>query len=187
MSTSGPVGAGTDPLEGEDLATEHWQDARHWMSIYDDLIRFKQGVLQRVRGELAKLPPVARKAAGADVAFIEAQMAGYYARLELWYKRVWTLQGMWLDPQGRILRHRGQEVALTQREFDLLKFLLDHPHRFYTTTQIMGGAWSDSALFPEEVRNYIMRIRRLLARMEIPCELVNRPGRGYSLTFRLQE
>ena len=25
------------PLEGEDIETEHWEDARHWMSIYDDL------------------------------------------------------------------------------------------------------------------------------------------------------
>ncbi|MGO9857594.1 MAG: hypothetical protein ACLPYY_21455 [Acidimicrobiales bacterium] len=24
------------PLEGEDIGTEHWEDARHWMSIYDD-------------------------------------------------------------------------------------------------------------------------------------------------------
>ena len=23
------------PLEGEDIDTEHWEDARHWMSIYE--------------------------------------------------------------------------------------------------------------------------------------------------------
>jgi hypothetical protein len=26
-----------------------------------------------------------------------------------------------------------------------------------------------------------------LARLEIPCELVNRPGRGYSLIFRNED
>jgi len=51
----------------------------------------------------------------------------------------------------------------------------------------MGYAWSDSALFPEEVRNYVSRVRKILARLEIPCELVNRPGRGYSLTFRNED
>jgi hypothetical protein len=76
------------------------------MSIYDDLIRFKLGLLERVTRELPKLHPVAQKAAKVDVTFIENQMAGYYDRLDLWYQR------------------------------------------------------------------------------EIPCELVNRPGRGYSLTFR---
>ncbi|MGA7986921.1 MAG: winged helix-turn-helix domain-containing protein [Candidatus Dormiibacterota bacterium] len=174
----------TTPLEGEDIETEHWEDARHWMSIYDDLIRFKHGLLDRVQRELPKLHPVARSAADEDVRFIETQMAGYYARLDLWYQRVWQLQGLWLDPNGRVVRHKGQEAVLTHREFELLQFLLDHPHRYYTAAQITGFAWSDSALFPEEVRNYVSRIRKILARLDIPADLVNRPGRGYSLTFR---
>jgi hypothetical protein len=179
-----PKTPGHGPLEGEDIETEHWEDARHWMSIYDDLIRFKLGLLERVERELPKLHPVAQNAAKVDVTFIENQMAGYYDRLDLWYQRVWKLQGLWLDPNGRVLRHKGKEAVLTHREFELLQFLLDHPHRFYTSSQIMGYAWSDSALFPEEVRNYVSRVRKILARLEIPCDLVNRPGRGYSLTFR---
>ncbi|MFZ0128597.1 MAG: winged helix-turn-helix domain-containing protein [Candidatus Dormiibacterota bacterium] len=154
------------------------------MSIYDDLIRFKLGLLDRVQRELPKLYPVAQAAADEDVRFIEAQMAGYYTRLDLWYQRVWDLQGLWLDPDGRVVRHKGREAVLTHREFELLQFLLDHPHRFYTAAQITGLAWSDAALFPEEVRNYVLRVRKILARLEIPCDLVNRPGRGYSLTFR---
>jgi hypothetical protein len=140
------------------------------MSIYDDLIRFKLGLLERVKRELPKLHPVAQKAAKVDVTFIENQMAGYYDRLDLWYQRVWKLQGLWLDPDGRVLRHKGKEAVLTHREFELLQFLLDHPHRFYTSSQIMGYAWSD-ALFPEEVRNYVSRVRKILAQLEIPCDL----------------
>jgi DNA-binding response OmpR family regulator len=37
--------------------------------------------------------------------------------------------------------------VLTNREFELFQFLLDHPHRYYTSSQIFGYAWSDSALF----------------------------------------
>ena len=177
----------TRALEGEDIATKHWVDARHWMSISDDLIRFKMGLLDRVQRELPKLHPVAQTAADEDVRFIEAQMAGYYARLDLWYQRVWELQGLWLDPDDRVVRHKGQEAVLTHREFELLQFLLDHPHRFYTAVQITGLAWSDAALFPEEGRNYVLRVRKILTRLEIPCDLVNRPGRGYSLTFRSKD
>ena len=64
------------PLEGEDIATSHWEDARHWMSIYADLIEFKRGILDRVRRDVSKLPPVARRAAEADVLIIESQMQG---------------------------------------------------------------------------------------------------------------
>jgi DNA-binding response OmpR family regulator len=172
------------PLEGENLETTHWEDARHWMSVYADLLRFKVGLLDRVRQELPKLKPVAQRAAQEDLVIIEHQMAGYEARLDLWYARVWELQGLWLDPDGRVIRHQGREASLTKREFQLLEFLLDHPHRFFTASQILGQAWADPALFPEEVRNYIRRLRKLLVALEIPADIVNRPGRGYSLVFR---
>jgi DNA-binding response OmpR family regulator len=172
------------PLEGEDLETTHWEDARHWMSVYADLLRFKVGLLERVQRELPKLKPVAREAASVDLVIIEQQMLGYQARLDLWYERIWELHGLWLDPDGRMIRHQGREASLTKREFQLLQFLLDHPHRFFTANQILGQAWADPALFPEEVRNYIRRLRNLLAVLGIPADLVNRPGRGYSLVFR---
>lgn len=172
------------PLEGEHIGTTHWEDARHWMSIYADLIEFKLGILDRVRRDVTKLPPIARSAAEADVKIIESQMDGYQKRLDLWYRRVWDLNGLWLDPEGRLIRYQGREATLTAREFQLLQFLLDHPHRYFTVTQVLDKAWAEPALFPEEVRNYIRRVRKILASLEIPCDLVNRPGRGYSLEFR---
>ena len=154
------------------------------MSIYADLLEFKRGLLDRIRLDLAALRPIAQKAAEVDLRIIDEQMQGYQKRLDLWYKRIWDLQGLWLDPTGRMIRHKGNDVSLTKREFQLLQFLLNHPHRYFTTTQILGQAWADPALFPEEVRNYIRRLRKILAELEIPVDIVNRPGRGYSLIFR---
>jgi DNA-binding response OmpR family regulator len=173
-------------LEGEDLQTKRWEDARHWISIYADLLGFKRGILARVRKDVANLQPSAKEAAVADLDIIESQMHGYQVRLDLWYQRLWDLQGLWLDPAGRMVRHQGHEMALTNREFQLLQFLLSHPHRFFTTSQILGQAWADPALFPEEVRNYIRRLRKILTDLEIPVDLVNKPGRGYSLVFRTE-
>jgi hypothetical protein len=177
----------TEGLEGENLATTHWADARHWIGVYADLIRFKVGLLERVQRELPKLHPVAQTAAATDLGIIEAQMRGYQERLDLWYQRLWDLQGLQLDPEGQLIRHRGREAHLTKREYQLLQFLLDHPHRFFTVNQLLSRAWADPALYPEEVRNYVRRIRKILTDLEIPSELVNRPGRGYSLVFRADD
>lgn len=175
---------GSPPLEGEDIRTSHWEDARHWMSIYGDLLEFKQGLIDRIRRDLTRLEPVARKAAEVDLNMIESQMLGYQKRLELWTRRVWDLHGLWLDPEGRMVRYKGAEATLTVREFQLLQFLLEHPYRYFTVTQILGQAWAEPNLFPEEVRNYVRRVRKVLMALEIPCDVVNRPGRGYSLEFQ---
>jgi hypothetical protein len=171
-------------LEGEDITTSHWEDARHWMSIYDDLLRFKRGLLARVARDLPTLSPIAQSAAVDDLRIIEDQLEGYQLRLDLWYRRVWELKGLWLDPESHMVRHQGAEAHLTNREFQLLQFLLDHPHRFFTADQIKDRAWAEPALFPEEVRNYVRRLRKILAHLQIPCDIVNRPQKGYSLVFR---
>jgi hypothetical protein len=172
------------PLEGEHLETTDWEDARHWMSIYGDLLEFKRGVLDRIRLDLAKLPPVARSAAEGDFTLIAGQMDGYQKRLDLWLRRLRELGGLELDPDGRLIRYQGREATLTVREFQLLRFLLDHPYRFFSVTEILGQAWAEPTLFPEEVRNYVRRLRKVITALQIPCKVVNRPGRGYSLEFR---
>ncbi len=172
------------PLEGENLATSRWEDARHWISIYADLLEFKRGILGRVERDITNLKPEAQAAAAIDLKIIETQMLGYQDRLDLWFARTWELQGLRLDAEGRMVRHKGREVALTKREYQLLEFLLDHPHRYFLTAQILDRAWADPALFPEEVRNYVSRLRKILHDLEIPVDLVNKPGRGYSLVFR---
>ena len=171
------------PLEGEEISSERWEDARHWISIYSDLVKFKLGLLDRVEHELPKLALIAQKAASEDVTIIRHQLDGYYVRLQLWFERLWKLQGLWLDPVGRTMQYQGNEVKLTEREFELLDFLIAHPNRYFSASQIMTYAWSDSALYPEEVRNYILRLRRILKIFSLPCYIANKPGKGYALTF----
>lgn len=157
------------------------------MSIYGDLIEFKRGILDRVRGDLSKLPPAARKAAEADVHIIESQMHGYQRRLDLWHRRVAELNGLSMDPAERRIKYGEEEATLTLREFQLLKFLLDHPYRFFTVAQILALAWAEPNLFPEQVRSYVWRLRKVFVEMQLPCDIVNRPGRGYSLEFRAEK
>jgi hypothetical protein len=180
------VDAMPPPLEGELIETTHWEDAHHWMSIYADLIDFKVGILDQVRRDLSKLVPVAQRAAEADVEIIENQMEGYQVRFDLWSRRVRDLHGLWLDSDRQVILYKDRQAHLTAREFQLVRFLLNHPHRSFTVTQILDKAWAGNALFPEEVRNYVSRVRKVLRSLEAPCDVISRPGRGYSLVFRSQ-
>ncbi len=175
------------PLAGEDLGTNHWEDARHWLSIYTDLLEFKRGILDRIGRDLGKLPPVAQAAAARDVHVIEVQMEAYQERLDLWNQRVRDLRGLWLDVEKRAIHYKALEARLSTREFQLLQFLLDRPNRYFTVSEILGQAWGQPNLFPEEVRNYVLRLRQIITAMQIPCELLNRPRRGYSLSFKKDE
>lgn len=175
------------PLEGEDIGTSHWEDARHWMSIYADLLDFKRGLLDRVRRDVTKLPSPARKAAERDLEIIAIQMGGYQQRLDLWYRRVWELHGLWLDRETRTVHYKSLTATMTAREFQLLEFLLDHPHRYFSVAQILNDAWAQPALFPEEVRTYVRRLRKRLVELDIPCDILNQPRRGYGLRFRQDE
>jgi DNA-binding response OmpR family regulator len=157
------------------------------MAVYSDLIRFKNGLLDRVRRELPKLHPNAQLAAAADLAIIEKQMEGYQQRLELWAQRLWELHGLALDPEQSTIQYGGREVRLTGREFQLLQFLLDRPQRSFTALQLASRAWSDPGLSPDEIRNYVRRLRKLLSDLEVPADLINRPGRGYSVVIRERE
>ncbi len=69
----------------------------------------------------------------------------------------------------------------------LLQFLLDQPRRYFTVNQILSQAWAEPALFTVEVRNYVRRVRKVLVALGIPCDLVNRPSRGYSLEFHVDK
>jgi DNA-binding response OmpR family regulator len=153
--------------------------------VYADLLRFKQRLLGRVQAELGHLSPEVQRAAAEDLAIIEGQMEGYRARLDIWYQRLAELEGLALDSESRTVRHQRHSARLTDREFELLRFLVEHPHRYYTPEQLMARAWQGANLFPEEVRNYVLRLRKLITRMEIPYELLNRPGHGYSLVLKV--
>jgi len=153
------------------------------MSIYADLLEFKRGLLDRVERDVANLPPVAQKAAMVDLRIIDDQMQGYQRRLDLWYKRIWDLQGLWLDPTGRMIRHKGQSVSLTKREWQLLSFFLTNPNQFFSAEDVALPAWGPEASI-EQFRTYVTRLRHKLLPFRGVCEVVNEKGKGYRLVVQ---
>ncbi|MGA2011210.1 MAG: response regulator transcription factor [Solirubrobacteraceae bacterium] len=74
------------------------------------------------------------------------------------------LPDMTIDGAGRRVFVRGEEVALTQREFDVLLFLARHPGQAFSRNQLMDAIWQYS--FYTDTSTVTVHIRRLRAKIE---------------------
>ncbi len=69
-----------------------------------------------------------------------------------------------IDPASRRVQARGEEVQLTQREFDVLLFLARHPGQVFSRNQLMDAIWQYS--FYTDTSTVTVHIRRLRAKIE---------------------
>ena len=74
------------------------------------------------------------------------------------------LDDMTIDPAARRVVVRGEEVQLTQREFDVLLFLARHPGQVFSRNQLMDAVWQYS--FYSDTSTVTVHIRRLRAKIE---------------------
>jgi DNA-binding response OmpR family regulator len=91
-----------------------------------------------------------------------------------------------LDVAGRTLRRGGREVGLKPREFDLLHFLLRHPRRVFTRSQLLAQvcpAGEGGATFAGSERTVDVHVRGLREKLEAdpsaPAVLQTVWGVGY--------
>jgi two-component system response regulator ResD len=74
------------------------------------------------------------------------------------------LSDMTIEPASRRVFVRGDEVTLTQREFDVLLFLARHPGQVFSRNQLMDAIWQYS--FYTDTSTVTVHIRRLRAKIE---------------------
>lgn len=183
MSIANEAGRRFDPkfrlLSDEDPATPHATDARRWIDIYARLIDFKEHLLERVRSQRA----TQSSSVEIDDRLAEIELGRLRSRLAFWQDRHRELAPLDLDERRGIVRRDGRSVRLTRREAQLLRFLESHPNRFFDSETLAAEAWKDPNLTAEQVRTYVVRLRRRLADAEVPCSLCSERGRGYALMF----
>jgi DNA-binding response OmpR family regulator len=75
------------------------------------------------------------------------------------------LPDMRIDPASRQVHVRGEEVQLTQREFDVLLFLARHPGQVFSRNQLMDSVWQYS--FYTDTSTVTVHIRRLRSKLEV--------------------
>jgi hypothetical protein len=75
----------------------------------------------------------------------------------------------------------GAAIIRSRAEHGLI---LSRSPRTVMVVELAQSSWSSTT--PDGVRNSVTD-RFHIVRLEIPCELVNRPGRGYLLTLRNED
>jgi hypothetical protein len=170
-------------IPGEMPDSDDPEDARQWVTIYRELVNFAERSLSRLQAEAPNGHAIGSGPSDADQLWMETHLRRLRSRLEFWEHRFWELAGLDLDIRRRILSHGGQRLRLTRRETELLAFLAQRPGQFYAAGQLVIQAWHAPELSEEQLRTYIVRLRRHLSAAKVPARLVSEPRRGYGLVF----
>ena len=90
------------------------------------------------------------------------------------------LGGLSLDPASHRVMGKGQPVELGPTEFRLLHFLMTHPERVHSRTQLLDQIWGDHVFLEERtVDVHIRRLRKALEPTGLDGLVQTVRGTGY--------
>jgi two-component system, OmpR family, phosphate regulon response regulator PhoB len=93
------------------------------------------------------------------------------------------IAGLRLDPSTRRVSHDGRDVRLGPTEFRLLHFLMAHPERVHSRSQLLDRVWGDHVFIEERtVDVHVKRLREALAPVNCSQMIETLRGAGYRLT-----
>jgi two-component system phosphate regulon response regulator PhoB len=88
-----------------------------------------------------------------------------------------------LDPGTRRVSRDGVEVKLGPTEFRLLHFLMTHPERVHSRSQLLDRVWGDHVFIEERTIDvHVKRLREALERVQCARMIETVRGAGYRLT-----
>ncbi|MDP2324563.1 MAG: phosphate regulon transcriptional regulator PhoB [Gammaproteobacteria bacterium] len=90
------------------------------------------------------------------------------------------LGGLKIDPGSHRITGNGEPVDLGPTEFRLLHFLMTHPERVHSRTQLLDQVWGDHVFVEERtVDVHIRRLRKALEPTELDRLIQTVRGTGY--------
>ena len=115
---------------------------------------------------IARIQAVLRRSGSAGAELLEAGM------LEL-------------DPASHRVSIEGKEVPLGPTEYRLLKFLMSHPDRVYSRTQLLDRVWGANVYVEERTIDvHVRRLRKALSRGGADGFVQTVRGAGYRFSIR---
>ena len=90
-----------------------------------------------------------------------------------------------LDSAGHRVLAEGREVRLGPTEYRLIKFLMTHPDRVYSRTQLLDRVWGANVYVEERtVDVHVRRLRKALADEKADHYIQTVRGAGYRFSVR---
>ena len=91
-----------------------------------------------------------------------------------------VLGGIRLDREKHTVEVNGQEVVLTFREFELLRFLMEHPEKAFDRDRLLDEVWgAEYDGGPRTVDMHVQTIRKKLGKCASQIETIY--GLGYKI------
>ncbi len=127
--------------------------------------------------------------AGADDYIVKPlKLREVEARIAAVMRRVhpptrWRVGELEIDDARKCVRLRGREIALSPKEYELVKLLASQPERVFSDEEILRHVWPEGGLASStDVKRYIYLLRQKLeADPKIPKLILTVPGFGYKL------
>lgn len=90
-----------------------------------------------------------------------------------------------LDAAGHRILAAGEDIRLGPTEYRLLQFLMTHPDRVYSRTQLLDRVWGANVYVEERtVDVHIRRLRKALSGLGADAYIQTVRGAGYRFTVR---
>jgi two-component system phosphate regulon response regulator PhoB len=93
-----------------------------------------------------------------------------------------------IDPLRHEVSVDGKPVRMGLAEFRLLKFLIGHPERVFSRSQLLDNVWGDHVFIEERtVDVHVLRLRKALLPVNAQHLVQTVRGLGYRLSTRLEQ
>ncbi len=93
-----------------------------------------------------------------------------------------------LDNAGHRVLSAGEEIKLGPTEYRLLQFLMTHPDRVYSRTQLLDRVWGANVYVEERtVDVHVRRLRKALSENQADDYIQTVRGAGYRFSTRIPE
>lgn len=90
-----------------------------------------------------------------------------------------------VNPSRHEILVDGTSIKMGLAEFKLLKFLIGHPDRVFSRTQLLDSVWGDHVFIEERtVDVHVLRLRKALAQVTAQHLIQTVRGLGYRLSMR---